>query len=197
MNCILLLAAGFSRNWNGRLASEMRAELQTLLRADEHLLRLLQRHDFETVVSIVQADFDRTPNGETRERLRRAQNAVGEIFRRMNDMFLRRGTLEFGNDTAFMSQKWLTRFDAIFTLNQDLLLEFHYLNNNPAVWMGSKWYPHGWAIPGVPGGSRARCAARCRPNTVEMASDWGPHPPTRHAAVFQTSWVKQLGDRRS
>jgi hypothetical protein len=149
MNCILLLAAGFSRNWNGRLASEMRAELQTLLRADEHLLRLLQRHDFETVVSIVQADFDRTPNGETRERLRRAQNAVGEIFRRMNDMFLRRGTLEFGNDTTFMIQKWLTRFDAIFTLNQDLLLEFHYLNNNPAVWMGSKWYPHGWAIPGV------------------------------------------------
>jgi hypothetical protein len=149
MNCILLLGAGFSRNWNGRLASEMRSELQTLLRADEHLLRLLQRHDFETVVSMVQADFDRTPNAETRERLRRAQNAVREIFYRMNDMFLRRGTLEFGNDAAFMIQKWLTRFDAIFTLNQDLLLEFHYLNNNPAVWMGSRWYPQGWAIPGV------------------------------------------------
>jgi len=32
-----------------------------------------------------------------------------------------------------MIQKWLVRFDAILTLNQDLLLEFRYRSNNPAV----------------------------------------------------------------
>jgi hypothetical protein len=82
MNCILLLAAGFSRNWNGRLASEMRADLQTLLRADEHLLRLLQRHDFETVVSIVQADSTerrtaRPESGSDERRTRSEKSFVG------------------------------------------------------------------------------------------------------------------------
>lgn len=149
MNCILLLGAGFSRNWHGRLASEMRSDLQAALQSDPHLLRLLQRYDFETVISMVQGDFDRMPNEETRGHLRRAQDTVRGIFGSMNDVFLRRGTMEFGSDSAFMIQKWLVRFDAIFTLNQDLLLEFHYCNNNPAVWMGSKWHPHGWVIPGV------------------------------------------------
>jgi hypothetical protein len=149
MNCILLLGAGFSRNWNGRLASEVRSELSTRLQGDQHLERLLQRHDFETVVGVVQAEFERTPNPETTARLHRMQSAVKAVFQSMNDVFLRRGTMEFGNDAAFMIQKYLVRFDAIFTLNQDLLLEFHYLNNNPAVWIGSKFYPQGWYIPGM------------------------------------------------
>jgi hypothetical protein len=149
MNCILLLGAGFSRNWNGRLASEVRSELQTRLHGDQHLQRLLQNNDFETIVAMVQADFERTPNPETTARLHRVQDAVKAVFHSMNDMFVRRPSMEFGNDVAFMIQKYLVRFDAIFTLNQDLLLEFHYLNNNPAVWMGSKFYPHGWYIPGT------------------------------------------------
>jgi len=33
------------------------------------------------------------------------------------------------NDTEFMARTFLTRFDAIFSLNQDLLLERHYLAN--------------------------------------------------------------------
>jgi SIR2-like domain len=149
MNCILLLGAGFSRNWKGRLASEVRSELQTRLHDDPYLQRLLQRNDFETVVAKVQADFGRTPNPETTARLHRVQDAVKAVFHSMNDMFVRRPSMEFGNDAEFMIQKYLVRFDAIFTLNQDLLVEFHYLNNNPAVWMGSKFYPHGWYIPGV------------------------------------------------
>ena len=94
----------------------MRAELQTMVQADAHLLRLLQDHDFETVVAMVQADFDRSPSGATRERLLRVQDAIGRVFRSMNEMFARKGTLEFGNNVAFMIHKWLARFDAIFTL---------------------------------------------------------------------------------
>ncbi|MGB6543206.1 MAG: SIR2 family protein [Xanthobacteraceae bacterium] len=149
MNRILLLGAGFSRNWNGRLATEMRAELQTILKANAPILSLLQNHDFETVVAMVQADFDRSPSGETTERLRLVQEAVNAVFKRMNEMFAKTATLEFGSDVAFMIQKWLARFDAIFTLNQDLLLELHYHSNDPGVFAGTRWHPHGWYMPGV------------------------------------------------
>jgi hypothetical protein len=121
MNCILLLGAGFSRNWNGRLASEVRSELQTRLHGDQHLQRLFQRNDFETVVAMVQAEFERTPNPETTARLHLVQDAVKAVFQSMNDVFVRRPSMEFGNDAEFMIQKYLVRFDAIFTLNQDLL----------------------------------------------------------------------------
>ena len=126
MNCIALLAAGFSRNWNGRLAEEIRSELSTRLRDDRYVVQLLQRNDFETVVGMVQAEFERSPNPGTTARFHRVQEAVNAVFDGMNAMFLRRGTMEFGNDAAFMIQKYLARFDAIFTLNQDLLLEFLY-----------------------------------------------------------------------
>ena len=57
MNCILLLGAGFSRNWGGRLATEVRAELQSVLHADQYLARLVQQRDFETALSIVQGNM--------------------------------------------------------------------------------------------------------------------------------------------
>jgi hypothetical protein len=90
-----------------------------------------------------------SPSAETKARLYRVQDAVKAVFHDMNDVFVRRPSIEFGNDATFMIQKYLVRFDAIFTLNQDLLLEFHYLTNNPAIWMGSKFYPHGWYILGM------------------------------------------------
>lgn len=148
MNCIALLAAGFSRNWNGRLAAEIRSELSTRLRDDRRVVQLLQRNDFETVVGMVQAEFERSPNPETTGRLHRVQEAVNAVFDGMNAMFLKRGTMEFGNEADFMIQKYLARFDAIFTLNQDLLLEFHY-HNQPAILAGTKFNPQGWYIPGV------------------------------------------------
>jgi len=58
VNCILLLGAGFSRNWGGRLATEVRAELQSVLRTDQYLARLVQQRDFETALSIVQGEYD-------------------------------------------------------------------------------------------------------------------------------------------
>src|SRR5258706_16126076 len=80
MNCILLLGAGCSRNWNGRLASEVRSELQTRLHGDQQLQLVLQRSDFETVVTMIQAEFERTPNPENAARLHRVQEAVKAVF---------------------------------------------------------------------------------------------------------------------
>jgi hypothetical protein len=52
---------------------------------------------------------------------------------------------EFQNNIKDTVFSFLSRFDAIFTLNQDLLLERHYLNSN--VGHSGKW--DGWNIPGM------------------------------------------------
>jgi hypothetical protein len=69
------------------------------------------------------------------------QNAVGRMFDAMNRSFQGRGSLEFLLPEPFVHtteeraeasrqtvQHFLTRFRAIFTLNQDLLLEYLYLS---------------------------------------------------------------------
>jgi hypothetical protein len=147
MNNILLLGAGFSRNWNGRLASEIRSDLQTRLQGNAYVSRLLQRHDFETVLSMVQAEFVKRHNAEAEAHLNATQTAIKDAFSRMNLAFQRRMTMEFGNDAAFRIQPYLARFDAIFSINQELLLELHYHRNDPSVWAGTKW--NGYVIPGM------------------------------------------------
>lgn len=80
------------------------------------------------------------------------------------------------NDQAFEFQQYvkynistfLSRFDAIHTLNQDLLLERHYLSQDISLTSGQRW--NGAYIPGVkpiPGGTRpleARYLANCEPD---------------------------------
>ena len=167
MNNILLLGAGFSRNWNGRLASEVRSDLQTRLQADPYVSRLLQKHDFETVLAMVQADFAQKRNAETEARLGVTQASIKDVFSRMNLAFQRRNTMEFGNDATFRIQPYLARFDAIFTINQDMLLEPHYHRNDPSVWAGTKW--NGYVIPGII--ERARSSPY--PYNV-LESKWNP-----------------------
>src|SRR4029453_5800770 len=63
-------------------------------------------------------------NREDENRLNLLQDAITSVFDRMNNQFEGR-QFEFSNDVAHSIQKFLVRFDAIFTLNQDLLLEIH------------------------------------------------------------------------
>ena len=147
MNPILLLGAGFSRNWGGRLSTEVRAELQSVLHADQYLSRLVQQHDFERALSIVQGDHDQRKSSETQQQLRMMQDAISGVFGRMNAAFLKRPSMEFGNDIAFSIRKYLTKFDAIFTLNQDLLVEFKHRPDEPGIWYGSKF--GGYEIPAM------------------------------------------------
>src|SRR5262249_25420705 len=99
------------------------------------------------VISIVQDEFRHRPNAETEARLRATQTAVRAVFARMNIAFQHRGTMEFGNDREFMIRRYLACFDAIFTLNQDMLLELYYPRNDPGIWMGTKW--NTYTIPGM------------------------------------------------
>jgi hypothetical protein len=47
----------------------------------------------------------------------------------------------------YLIRSFLVHFDAIFTLNQDLLLERHYLDGNIALSQPRRW--NGWQIPGI------------------------------------------------
>jgi hypothetical protein len=80
------------------------------------------------------------------ERLTAFEAAISFVFNRMNKQFQSR-QFEFSEDVSRSVRKFLTGFDAIFTLNQDLLLELHYHNEDAALWYGKRW--QGWEMPGL------------------------------------------------
>jgi hypothetical protein len=130
MNCVLLTGAGFSKNWGGRLAREVTNDLMSRLQGNQHLLQLLNRANFEDVLAQVQGEIG-SSNRESENRLNLLQDAITSVFDRMNHQFEER-QFEFSNDVAHSIQKFLVRFDAIFTLNQD------YKNQNVAIWFGTQ-----------------------------------------------------------
>ncbi len=115
---------------------------------DAALLRLLKEtRNFEKVLGDVRRESVR---GTTEHlRLTRLQNAVLATFAEMNEM-LAAATFEFQfrHRERFVVE-FLSTFDAIFTLNQDLLLELHYFpgatSEQPKRWRGT-FYP-GVATP--------------------------------------------------
>lgn len=158
MNYVLLLGAGFSRNWGGWLADEVFEYLlgHSDVANDYHLKTILWKHKksggFEEALAEIQHDTQRNSK-ESEERLGRLENAITKMFDDMNKSFERETGLGRG------IQALLAQFDAIFTLNQDLLLEGHYtcgsgLSSSPyamstqlIITPGSKW--EYWHTPGV------------------------------------------------
>jgi hypothetical protein len=137
MKFLLLLGAGFSHNWNGWLSSEA---FEYLLGApaivqSQRLRNLLwaakARGDgFEGALSDLQSEFDQDQSDDNRIALVTLERAVNQMFADMNRGFLQRVNFEFSNQVENSVGRFLARFDAIFTLNQDLLLERHYLSND-------------------------------------------------------------------
>ena len=134
MKHILLLGAGFSRNWGGLLADEVFDYLigQDEVAQDGYLKSLLWNHrttgGFENALAEVQAAFATDP-AKYAPSLQRLQAAVSDVFERMNKAFFDAPTMEFQQHIEKMLQTFLVRFDAIFTLNQDVLLEHHYFRH--------------------------------------------------------------------
>jgi hypothetical protein len=130
MSHILLLGAGFSRNWGAPLASEITGSLLGELHDDADLAGRLRRGPFEDAFAGFQP-----PRGqdENAVRVRRLQDAVTGLFGRMNKA-LESSTFEFRNETGWTVREFLEKFDAIFTLNQDLLLEMHYWRHVSQKW---------------------------------------------------------------
>jgi hypothetical protein len=128
-NHILLLGAGFSHNWNAPLASEVANSLLQEVGGDSYLQRLLTQHgrNFENALSEVQRGYiGAATSAEAQARLTALQNAISGMFTRLNQGFERDPNFEFSNDLQFSVRAYLTRFAAIFGLNQDLLIELQY-----------------------------------------------------------------------
>lgn len=153
-NRILLLGAGFSRNWGGPLASEMFDSLlqQPEVNVDAQLRQILWQHKdaggFENGLAQVHQDFrNNTVVPEYRRRLDAFQTSIDRVFADMDRGFSARPSWEFTNQREQMLLGALVKFGAIFTLNQDLLFERFYFNDNVMLESRQRW--NGVIMPGV------------------------------------------------
>ena len=153
-NRILLLGAGFSRNWGGLLASEIfNALLQrSEVINDPHLKNLLWDHKdsggFENALAQVQQDFRNNPAvPDYKQRLDAFQAAIDHIFGGMDRGFSKISSWEFTNERDQTLLSTLIQFDAIFTLNQDLLFERFYIGDQIMLESRQRWM--GVKIPGI------------------------------------------------
>jgi hypothetical protein len=133
----LLTAAGFSANWGGWVANEVFEYLLGCPEViqDPRLRDLLWRHQasggFED--SLAELKLGRSPGFAqtwSEKDFTSLMNAIGRTFDAMNQGFLQRDIFEFSNDLIHHVATFLRRFDAIFTLNQDVLLEHFYMSSN-------------------------------------------------------------------
>lgn len=151
MSNILLLGAGFSANWGAPLAREVRNEIAMRLESDQYLSEVLNKtyDSFEAALQVVQNEFAISRNAnDAAKRMKAFQEAVAATFNDVNQS-LARQQFEFQSEVEFTVGRYLTHFDAIFSLNQDLLLERHYMHppQNTLHLSGAK--VQGCAIPGL------------------------------------------------
>jgi len=129
---ILLTGAGFSYNWGGYLAKEAFDYLLGVTEHDEDLRRVLWADQargvgFETTLARLRKAYEENYSPQFEQDLQNMTTAVRRMF---GDMWLAFGQTPFdekSDNPRLGIIRFLTRFDAIFTLNQDTLLETHYL----------------------------------------------------------------------
>lgn len=144
-NDYLLLGAGFSRNWGGWLANEAFEYLLGCPEVDEplrHLLWTNKDKGFEEVLAILQAEDAHRGSASGDQRLRKLEEALSRMFEDMNKAF---ENIQF--DPAKKLCSYLFAFKAIFTLNQDTLLESHFFSPFHLGRSQERWA--GWTLPGM------------------------------------------------
>src|ERR1700730_3644939 len=124
---ILLFGAGFTKNWGGVLAKDFvgqlcgrlidRPRLNEMRRIDNNFERVLGEHRMVTA---------REPdNVQASEDVARLETAIVDVFHDMNLVLANRDA-NLTQDARWTTRRFLSRFGAIFSLNQDLFLEIHY-----------------------------------------------------------------------
>jgi len=152
MSHYLLLGAGFSRNWGGWLATEVFEYLlgRPEIADNEALRRALwdaqAKGGFEYALETLQSAA-RRGNAEGTKNLASLEAAVIEMFDDLNRGFDSIVDWEFSNQMERQVATFLTKFEAIFTLNQDLFVERHYLSAEPSLRRKDRW--DGAAMPGL------------------------------------------------
>jgi SIR2-like domain len=131
MTLILLTGAGFSRNWGGWLASEAFEYILGRSEVGENLRKLLwtdlaKGRGFEDTLAGLQQRHKQGGDEAAGVMVQEFTLALVAMFNEMN-AGLSRSSFEWQNESRWMVGTFLTRFDYIFTLNQDILLECHYL----------------------------------------------------------------------
>jgi hypothetical protein len=149
MNAVLLTGAGFSHNWGGRLAREINTAVAMRLQNDAALADLLHRNpNFEEALTELQNEVATSARPGTAERLQKLETAIVDVFAVMNRN-LGAASFNFSNDLKYSLPEFLVLFDAIFTLNQDLLLERHYLYPSQIIALaGTRRWLRGY-LPGT------------------------------------------------
>jgi hypothetical protein len=143
----LLIGAGFSRNWGGWLASDVTQNLSWQLRERPAVGERLGRLGFEAAFFELYSDYSRDPAKYLSD-IAAFQRAILSTFSSMNRSFLDID-FEINQNVGRRMTNFLSGFDAIFTLNQDLLLELHYFPENTEL---RRWA--GMYFPGIPGDGR-------------------------------------------
>jgi hypothetical protein len=132
MKHILLLGAGFSRNWGGWLASEVFEYLlgHPNIMINNDLKQLLwnnQKGGFEEALAELQGKADL--NITDRKNLESLELAISDMFSEMNNAFKNIPDWNLKGENKSIVN-FLKKFDAIYSLNQDLLLEYHYIESS-------------------------------------------------------------------
>jgi hypothetical protein len=137
MTHILLTGAGFSFNWGGLLARDIFGRLLGSDLLDNPLRQMLWRNrensgGFEDVLAALQLATD----ADSKRRYDILTSELVGLFNGMGLAFMQR-EFEFRSppDTRYFLASFLPRFDAMFSLNQDALLEQKYI---PFV-MNARW----------------------------------------------------------
>jgi hypothetical protein len=127
--------------------------------------------------------------------VRRLEDAITETFFQMNMAFAARTNFEFSESVDRWVEMYLAQFDAIFTLNQDLLLELRYGRNLSGR---SRW--RACVFPGAPLPSDwhdplTSIEKKCR-NTVVVTSPG--RADDHHQPIFKlhgsVNWRTKAGD---
>ena len=160
-NQILLTGAGFSRNWGGWLANEAFEYLLGSTFVDDALRQMLwhskeKKAGFEDTLSTLQAAYLSRKDYQIEKKLRALTEAVKAMFAEMGEGY-EYSSFEFVGSTGDSTvRSFLSRFDAIYTLNQDTLLEQHYI--------GGAISSPGKACPGIsPKNAELQIGARTYP----------------------------------
>jgi SIR2-like domain len=136
MPYFLLTGAGFKRNWGGWLAEEAFEFLLGEVEHDEDLRKYLWKArdeglGFEAALAHLQASYERKFDAQVEHDLRNLTSAVFRMFAAMGRGF-HSGEFEFQKSHVNRSVAFfLAQFDALFTLNQDTLLEERYFRSVP------------------------------------------------------------------
>jgi len=189
---LLLTGAGFTRNWGGWLAKEIEGDLLGRLADHSQLQQLLHESDgFEVVLERCQRDAA-GGNAPAQHRYDDLQKAVAASFHAMNVALANRPQFHFSNDRKYSVNAFLARFEAIYTLNQDLLLELHYDPSLEQTRRGNGWYFPG--VPGVANRSPFKVDRVDQRRKVLSSISEVPHCQPVYKLHGSTDWYDDSGD---